>query len=74
MKRRNVNLPKISVHPRSLARSMARAEFERQGVTGYNQKPGRDLEGRAMPSPFARGWKKIVTEAVKARPRKERRK
>lgn len=63
-----------TIHPRRLARQIARSKLDAAGVTGYNQKPGRDLEGRAMPSPFARGWKKIVTEAVKARPRKERRK
>ena len=63
-----------TIHPRRLARQIARAKLDAAGVTGYNQKPGHDLEGRALPSPFARGWKSIVTEAVKARPRKERRK
>ena len=67
-------MKKTSIHPRRLARQIARAKLDSAGVTGYNQKPGRGLEGRAMPSPFARSWKKIVTEAVKARPRKELRK
>lgn len=62
----------MSIHPRRLARSIARAHLDKAGVTGYNQKPGHDLEGRALPSPFARGWKRIITQAAKAKPRKER--
>lgn len=62
---------KIHIHPKRLARSVARARLEAAGVTGYNKQNGVDLYGRKIPSAFSRNWKKIVAEAVKARPRKE---
>ncbi len=64
----------MSIHPRRLARQIARARLDAAGVTGYNQKPGHDLKGRALPSPFARSWKKIVAEAVKVPPKKRKEK
>lgn len=71
MKRRKMNRPKISVHPRSLARSMARAEFERQGVTGYNDKIP-TAPGEKPVSRFSLSWRKMAAEAASAAPRKKK--
>ena len=63
--------PKITVHPRSFARSMARAEFERQGVTGYNDKIP-NAPGEKKTSRFALSWRKMAAEAASAVPRKKK--
>lgn len=65
---------KIHIHPKRLARSVARAKLEAAGVTGYNKQNGVDLYGRKIPSAFSRNWKKIVTEAVKVPPKKRKEK
>lgn len=61
----------ITVHPRSLARSMSRAEFERQGVTGYNDKIP-TAPGEKKTSRFALSWRKMAAEAASAAPRKKK--
>ena len=61
-----------TIHPRRLARQIAKAKLDNAGATGYNKQHGRDIKGNPIPSTFARTWKKIVTEAVKASPRKEK--
>ena len=61
----------LSVHPRSLARSMARAEFERQGVTGYNEKLPTAHDERTV-SRFSLGWKQMAAKAAAAMPRKKK--
>jgi hypothetical protein len=51
---------RITVHPRRLARQMARAEFDRAGVTGYN-KPTMDATGTMNgPSKFSCYWRKTA--------------
>lgn len=65
------NAPKYILHPRKLARQIARASLDREGVTGYN-KEGFDLKGRRIPSLFARKWRELyITNRVTA-PRKKK--
>jgi len=54
---------KIRVTPRRLARQMAKAQLDRRGVTGYN-KERIGLDGKKMPSIFARNWRKLAQEAA----------
>ncbi len=50
---------KVTFHPRKMARSMAKAQLEQSGVTGYNrERTGPD--GRKMPSVFARNWRDLA--------------
>ena len=51
------------IHPRKLARQMAKAQLDRQKVTGYN-KESIGPTGNKMPSPFARSWKQLAQEAA----------
>lgn len=51
------------IHPRKLARQMAKAQLDRQKVTGYN-KERIGFDGRKMPSLFTRSWKKLAQEAA----------
>lgn len=53
-----MNEKKTKIHPRKLARQIARASLDREGVTGYN-KEGFDLKGRRTPSLFARKWREL---------------
>ena len=53
-----MNEKKTKIHPRKLARQIARASLDREGVTGYN-KEGFDLKGRRAPSLFARKWREL---------------
>ena len=55
-----------SIHPRRLARKMAKADLDRHGVTGYN-KPHILPNGNIGPSTFAQHWKKHAVEASKPR-------
>ena len=65
---------KVTLHPRKLARSMAKAQLEQSGVTGYNrERTGPD--GRKMPSVFARNWRDLAKQAAwLVKPKKRRRK
>ena len=54
----------LSIHPRRLARKMAKAQLDRRGVTGYN-KPTTLLNGNVGPSVFAQHWKAFAIEAGK---------
>ena len=49
----------LSIHPRRLARKMAKAQLDRRGATGYN-----DGE-RAGGSTFSRTWREFAVEASK---------
>lgn len=65
----------LSIHPRRLARKMAKAQLDRRGATGYNKK-GVLSNGKidlSAGSAFARGWKAFAVEASKfTKPRKSR--
>lgn len=52
------------IHPRRLARKMAKAQLDRRGATGYN-KPSRLMNGKVGPSTFAQHWKAFAVEASK---------
>lgn len=54
----------LSIHPRRLARKMAKAQLDRRGATGYN-KPTTLLNGKVGPSVFAQHWKAFAVEASK---------
>ena len=49
----------LSIHPRRLARMMAKAQLDRRGATGYND--GK----RAGGSTFSRTWRDFAVEASK---------
>lgn len=59
----------ISIHPRRLARKIAKAQLDRSHITGYN-KDHTGIAGSKMPSPFASKWKEIVITAMKPRNKK----
>lgn len=65
---------KVTLHPRKLARSMAKAKLDQTKVTGYNrERTGPD--GRKMPSVFARNWRDLAKQAAGlVKPKKRRRK
>lgn len=56
-------MDKTRIHPRKLARQMAKAQLNRQKVTGYN-KESIGPTGNKMPSLFARSWKQFAQEAA----------
>lgn len=60
--------PKITCHPRSLARAMGRKDMERKKMHGVNRTGF--LNGVKTRSYFARSWRKIVKE-VWSRPIKQ---
>ena len=66
-----MNDKKITLHPRKLARQIARASLDREGVTGYN-KEGFDLQGRRTPSLFARNWRSLAVGSRITAPRKKK--
>ena len=58
---------KISLHPRRLARKMAKAQLDRRGATGYN-KPNTSANGKVNlggGSTFSRTWREFAVEASK---------
>ena len=58
---------KISLHPRRLARKMAKAQLDRRGATGYN-KHGVSTIGKPIRrgiSTFSRTWRDFAVEASK---------
>ncbi len=60
-----------SLHPRKLARSMAKAKLDQAKVTGYNrERTGHD--GRKMPSVFANNWRDLAQQAALVKPRRKR--
>lgn len=63
---------KVTLHPRKLARSMAKAQLDQSGVTGYNrERIGPD--GRKMPSVFARNWRDLAQQSAGLiKPKKKR--
>ena len=65
----------LSIHPRRLARKMAKAQLDRRGATGYN-KHGVSTIGKPIRrgiSTFSRTWRDFAVEASKfTKPRKSR--
>lgn len=53
----------LSIHPRRLARKMAKAQLDRSRITGYNK-------NSAGGSTFSQKWKEIVITAMKPRNKK----
>ena len=51
------------VHPRKLARQMAKAQLDAAKVTGYN-KERIGMDGKKMPSVFARNWRLLSMKAA----------
>lgn len=49
----------LSIHPRKLARSIARHELERHGYRGFN-KPRFTPDGKRAPSNFAANWRTLA--------------
>lgn len=67
-------MEKVHMHPRKLARSVARARLDESKVTGYN-KEHVGANGRKMPSLFARNWQVLAKQAADmVKPKKRRRK
>lgn len=55
---------KITMHPRRLARKLAKRQLDMTGATGYNKIP--PAFGREKPkSPFSRNWRKIASDAIR---------
>lgn len=57
----------LSIHPRRLARKMAKAQLDRRGATGYNKR-GVSATGKLMhsaSSTFSRTWRDFAVEASK---------
>ena len=52
-----------TIHPRKLARQMARAQLDKAKVTGYN-KQRLDMFGRKTPSVFSVNWQKLAKQAA----------
>ena len=50
------------MHPRKLARQVARAQLDRAGATGYNKK--QFFIGMVVPSYFQRNWRNIARGVV----------
>ena len=59
----------LSIHPRRLARQVAKHQLDRSHVTGYN-KERTGIGGNKMPSTFASKWKEIVITAMKPQNKK----
>lgn len=64
---------KTSLHPRRLARSVARAQLQKAGVTGFN-KSMKLPNGMRIPSMFSANWRNTAARAVTASPKKKKRK
>ena len=56
-------MEKKSIHPRKLARQMAKSQLDKKKVTGYN-KERIGLSGKMMPSLFARSWRDLALQAA----------
>ena len=66
-------MEKKSIHPRRLARSMAKASLDEKKITGYNREQI-GPNGKKQPSLFARNWRKLAEEAsLRVRPKRKRR-
>ena len=64
----------VSMHPRRLARKVAKAKLDRAGVTGYNKPTVVMNAGRTGPSKFSENWKKIAVRVVNREPEKKAKK
>ena len=56
----------LRLHPRRLARKMAKRQLDRRGATGYN-KPGKFGN---TPSKFSMNWKHFAVEAMETNKKK----
>lgn len=61
----------VSIKPRKLARQMAKAQLERSHITGYN-KERIGVDGKKIPSLFARKWKELAIQAASIMPQKKK--
>ena len=52
----------MTMHPRKLARSMAKSQLEKDGATGFNKQ--RYVNGVKTPSYFSRVWRKCAAQAT----------
>lgn len=53
----------ITLHPRRLARELAKRQLDMAGATGYSKVP--PAAGREKPkSPFSRNWREIAADAI----------
>lgn len=50
------------MHPRKLARSMARSQLEKDGATNVNKQ--RYVNGVKTPSYFSRVWRQCASQAI----------
>ena len=57
----------LSIHPRRLARKMAKAQLDRRGATGYSKPSMVMNKGRVGPSHFSQHWKHFAIEASQFR-------
>lgn len=53
----------VSIHPRKLARQMAKSQLDKAKITGYN-KERIGPNGNKMPSAFARNWRDLAQQAA----------
>jgi len=54
----------ITLHPRRLARKLAKRQLDMAGATGYNKVPPKAAASGNPKSPFSRNWRKIAADAI----------
>ena len=64
-------MEKKTIHPRKLARQMAKSQLDKAKVTGYNKEPIGPT-GRKTPSLFSRKWRELAVQAIQPKPKKKR--
>lgn len=65
-------MEKKTIHPRKLARQMAKSQLDKSKITGYNKEPI-GPNGRKMRSLFARNWRDLAQQAAGLiKPKKKR--
>lgn len=52
----------MHLHPRRLARKMAKAQYDKAGATGYNKSGV--YKGMPIPSRFSQDWRKIAAMTI----------
>jgi hypothetical protein len=61
---------KPTLHPRKLARQIAKASLDHEGVTGYNKQ--RIVGGKRFPSLFSVNWRELCINSRVTAPRKKK--
>jgi len=67
-----MNEKDIRVHPRHLARSVAKAQLKAARVTGFCRP--QDIKGKKFPSIFSSIWRSTAAKAAAVRPKKNKKK